>query len=124
VLLLALGAGRPAIAGVSPVLARGGDTRRLAAAAEKPPDRRGGRLPMLRGGEPDSAGDCAPQTSVPVYMMMPLDTLNSTTGKLSDGIPGLLQGAVELGAVGPFCSHLCRCRTCQRITPGSPPHSP
>ena len=121
-MLLALGAGRPVVAGVAPVLALGGDTRRQAAAAGQPRAR--GGLTMLRGGEPDPAGDRAPQKSVPVYMMMPLDTLNGTTGKLSEGIPGLLRGAVELGAVSLLRSRFCRCRACQRIPISPSPFLP
>ena len=53
----------------------------------------------LRGGQ--TAVDTAPtQTSVPVYLMMPLDTVNSETGELGEEIPGLLQGAADVGAEG------------------------
>ena len=53
----------------------------------------------LRGGQ--TAVDTAPpQTSVPVYLMMPLDTVNSETGELGEEISGLLQGAADVGAEG------------------------
>ena len=55
-------------------------------------------LRSLRGG---SVSPSTPvQNRVPVYLMLPLDTVNTTTVQLSDEIPELLQGAADVGAEG------------------------
>ena len=51
----------------------------------------------LRGGSSQGA---AVQESVPVYLMMPLDTVVSNTLQLNETIPDLLKGAKEVGATG------------------------
>jgi hypothetical protein len=91
--LVAMSHGRSTVAGVMPLLAMGSGGQHAAAAGWARE-----RLLRLRGGAA-AVASAPPQKSVPVYLMMPLDTLNVTTRKLSDNIPELLQGAVEMGAV-------------------------
>ena len=118
--LVAMSHGRSAVAGVMPVLALGSGGQHAAAAGWARES-----LLKLRGGAAAVTSN-PPQKSVPVYLMMPLDTLNVTTRKLSDNIPELLQGAVEMGAVSlslpllPFIARSLPPSHAQRLRPPSP----